>query len=105
MPCLSGKYLFVGSNDKHIYALNKQTGGIIWKAKLKSKILSSPVEFNGLVYIGAGDTIYALRAKKGGRKWKYTTGGMVNSSPIIAHGVLVVGSFDRSIYAFTFIPQ
>ena len=58
-----------------------------------------------MVYIGSGDTIYALQAKKGGRKWKYTTGGMVNSSPIISNGVLVVGSFDRSIYAFTYLPQ
>nr|MDQ2714543.1 PQQ-binding-like beta-propeller repeat protein [Chloroflexota bacterium] len=48
--------VFVGGGDANVYALNARTGAVIWKTSLGASpdhfIWSSPVVFNGSVYIG-----------------------------------------------------
>jgi len=62
--------------------------------------LSSPVIYNGAVYVGSGDsTIYAIEAKTGKKIWAYKTNGIVHASPVIRDNVVYTGSFDGSMYA------
>ncbi len=61
---------------------------------------SSPVVYDGLVYIGGGDgKIYALDAYTGDVQWSYQTGDEVRATPCVVRGALYVGSLDGHIYA------
>jgi outer membrane protein assembly factor BamB len=60
--------LYVGSEDRHFYAVNGTTGAIIWLYTSHDKIFASPViDSNGTVYIGSADgTLYAISASPAG---------------------------------------
>jgi outer membrane protein assembly factor BamB len=60
---------------------------------------SSPVVYNGVVYVGAGVSLYAMSASTGTSLWSYTTGGITVSSPAVANGVVYIGSSDNNLYA------
>jgi outer membrane protein assembly factor BamB len=62
--------------------------------------LSSPVVWQGVVYLGSGDgSVYAVAAKTGALVWKFATSNVVHASPAIADGILYIGSWDRYFYA------
>ena len=47
--------IFVGGGDVQLYALNANTGSVLWKTRLgmpPSFIYSSPLVFNGSIYVG-----------------------------------------------------
>jgi outer membrane protein assembly factor BamB len=93
--------VYVGSNDNNVYALNAETGALVWKYTTGVAVYSSPAVANGVVYIGSLDNnVYALKASTGALLWKYTTSNWVVSSPAVANGVVYVGSVDRNVYAF-----
>ncbi len=71
-----------------------------WMLKTAGKVFSSPVVFDGSVFIGSEDGhLYAIDATSGKIKWKFKTGAAVHSSPAV-HGTMVYfGSFDGYYYA------
>lgn len=123
-PAVSGGLVYFGSFDSTFYAVDAGTGELKWKFQTGGErrfaarhihgaepsaetmpdpfdfYLSSPVVWNGAVYLGSGDTnIYALDAASGTLKWKFKTGDVVHASPAVADGVLFVGSWDSFFYA------
>lgn len=95
----NGLVLF-GSADKHFYALDKQTGRLMWKFLTGDAIASSAFVDGDRVFFGSYDGyIYALRVADGSLVWKYKTGDLVFSSPTVAHGIVYVGSADTYLYA------
>ena len=99
-PAVVGSIVYIGSNDKALYALDARTGKIIWAHNANDGVGSSPAIANGIVYVGSDDdNLYAFNARTGTTIWIYTTGGPVWSSPIVANGVVYVGSNDNSLYA------
>jgi len=93
--------IYVGSDDKHLYAINPD-GTLKWRFKTESDIdYSSPaIGSEGTVYVGSDDKhLYALNPD-GTLKWKFKTGGKVHSSPAIGlDGTIYVGSDDKHLYA------
>src|SRR5712691_6424937 len=55
-----GETVFVGGGDGQFYALDAATGTVVWKTRLgpspASTVWSSPVFYNGSIYIGASST-------------------------------------------------
>jgi len=113
-PTIANGKVFFGSiwHDQSIYALDENTGKLIWNTKINGNVFSSPAVANGMVYIGCGDwspggcypweyghTIYALDESDGHIVWEYETGWCVVSSPAIADGKVFVGSYDKYLYA------
>ena len=99
-PAVSGGLVYVGSNDKYIYALDAASGTLRWKFKTSDWVISSPAVSGGLVYVGSNDNyIYALDAASGTLRWKFKTGDTVSSSPAVSGGLVYVGSDDHYIYA------
>lgn len=90
------------SNDGYIYALNVNTGVIIWKAYIGSYDFGcAPTVANGVVYMGSfDDNLYAFNARTGAILWKAPTRGRIGSSPALVNGVIYVGSDDGQLYAF-----
>ncbi|MFH1445468.1 MAG: PQQ-binding-like beta-propeller repeat protein [Nanoarchaeota archaeon] len=97
-PAIVDGVVYVGSNDKNIYAI-WTNGTLKWNYTTEFEIVSSPAIVDGVVYVGSYDyNLYALYTN-GTLKWNYTTGGSVRSSPAIVDGVVYVGSDDDNIYA------
>jgi glucose dehydrogenase len=92
--------VYVGSEDKKVYALNAKSGAKLWSYTTGGYIDSSPAVANGVVYVGSYDKkVYALNASSGAKLWSYATGKLVDSSPAVANGVVYVASHDHDVYA------
>jgi outer membrane protein assembly factor BamB len=51
-PAIAGGLVYVGSCDDSVYALNANTGAIVWSYATGNAIFSSPAVSNGVVYVG-----------------------------------------------------
>jgi outer membrane protein assembly factor BamB len=94
--------LYVGSRDKHLYAL-KPDGSILWSYETGHRIQSSPVIGpDGTIYIGSMDRRLHAVHPDGSRKWMFETGNYVHSAPAIAEdGTLYFGAYDHYVYALS----
>ena len=85
----------VFKGDKHM-----PLGNLKWAVKTSGKIFSSPVVYDGVLYIGSEDgNLYAIDEKTGKTHWKFKTGGAVHSSPAVFKNTVYIGSFDGYYYA------
>ena len=92
--------VLVGSEDGNLYAYDAERGGnALWTFRTGSKIWSTPVIKNGIVYFGSHDNhIYAVNVLDGAEEWRFKTGGVVAGKPLLFDGLVVVGSFDKNLY-------
>lgn len=49
-----------GSNNGYLMAVNARSGSFLWRVNLTGAILANPVIVNGIIYVGAGDTIFGI---------------------------------------------
>jgi outer membrane protein assembly factor BamB len=108
-PSVVNGIVYVGSQDKNIYALGAWSGNLIWKFTTQDAQVSSPAVVNGKVYTGGDDGyVYCLDAYTGALNWKtfvngnlpYTYGSFVfKSSPAVSDGRVYIGSLDGFMYA------
>jgi outer membrane protein assembly factor BamB/tRNA A-37 threonylcarbamoyl transferase component Bud32 len=81
--------------------LTAQTGEIkpIWAFQCEDEIRSTPLFFNGSIYIGCYDNnLYALNATNGEFQWKYATDGGIVSKPAVFEGNIFFGSEDHRLH-------
>src|SRR4030067_1256739 len=65
-PSVADGIVYVGSQDKNIYALGAWSGNLIWKFTTLNTVESSPAVANGKVFTGGEDGyVYALDAYSG----------------------------------------
>ena len=58
--------VYFGSDDHTFYALNAQTGDLVWKCVTGDEAEGSPTFSNGIVYAGSNDdNLYAFNATEG----------------------------------------
>jgi eukaryotic-like serine/threonine-protein kinase len=87
----SGAYAVQGPRQFH---------RVKWKFPTGDRIVSSPVQADGVIYFGGDDgNVYAVDAADGHQIWKRSTGGPVPSTPAVANGTLYIGSYDGKFYA------
>ncbi len=73
-----------------------------WKVKVEDEIRSTPVVFDGMVYVTAYDNnLYAIDAETGNIKWKFAAEDSIASSPAVydQEGMIIFGSKDYNLYA------
>jgi eukaryotic-like serine/threonine-protein kinase len=102
-PVVSEGTVYIGSNDRHVYALDAQSGSLIWKQRLKGPVVSAPAVHGDLVFVagGSGDgTLYALQKADGTPFWSFTTGGKLEADPVSFHDQVFVSGADQRLYAF-----
>jgi outer membrane protein assembly factor BamB/tRNA A-37 threonylcarbamoyl transferase component Bud32 len=81
--------------------LTSQTGEIkpIWVFQCEDEIRSTPLFFNGSIYVGCYDNnLYALNATNGEFQWKYATDGGIVSKPAVFEGNIFFGSEDHRLH-------
>jgi outer membrane protein assembly factor BamB len=93
--------LFVPSMDHHLYALEAETGSLIWKSPdLGAAVVSSPTfGEDGAIFVGTfGNEMLALDAKTGAIQWRAPSTGWVWSSPVLQNGKLFFGDLKGTFY-------
>lgn len=103
-PAIENNLVYIGSSDKHIYALDLQTGKKAWSRILDDMIEASPTLVDNGVYIGTlAGTLYALDAKSGATRWTFNTGSkLVGGANWFRDSedrlFILTGSYDSYIY-------
>jgi len=109
-PAVANGTVYVGAYDGAMYAFDVETGERRWRTGIGDAIGSSPVYFNGTVYIAAeyatpSGSVAALDAETGDVDWiDHRPTDHPHSTVAIDRdaGRLVVGSNDGVCYAWTF---
>ncbi len=72
-PVAAGGRVYLASRDEHLlYALDADTGKIIWRYSFDARVDSPPTVCNGLVIAGCRDgSVVALRAADGSLIWRF----------------------------------
>lgn len=93
--------VYFGHRDKHVYALNRETGDLVWKTATGGVNRSSPALGSGdLLYIGSyNGNVYGIDKSDGSIRWSLPVGGAVHSSPALDGNTLVVGNDGGSVTA------
>ncbi|MEP7044665.1 MAG: PQQ-binding-like beta-propeller repeat protein [Dokdonella sp.] len=73
---------------------------VAWKFPTGSRVASSPVWSDGILYFGSDDgNVYAVDATSGHQRWKHATGGPVAATAAVVAGTVYIGSYDGKFYA------
>lgn len=108
-PAVVNEMVFVGSDDGHLYAIDRDTGEKRWAFETGDQIRSSPAVFHNRVIVGSDDgTIYGLDIDTGDSVWQFETGDRVRAPPMVqvdagapeVDHIVAVGSEDGSMYVF-----
>ena len=97
-PAVTQEYVVFSSYDGNIYALNPETGELIWR-KETDGIPTSPVIAGDRVVITTDGVLLLLNLATGEELWSYEISDEA-SSPAIVGGLVVVGSDDGTVTAF-----
>ena len=72
----------------------------LWKFKTQAAVKSSPVIYEGKVFVGSNDdNLYAIDLKTGQQIWKYQTDDSVEATPCVINNTVYVGSLGGFLYA------
>lgn len=100
-PAVTSDAVFVPTYDGSLYALDLETGAVLWSHETDGPLIGGVVVSDGTVYFGSSDgNVYALDAASGDRLWEpFETGDEVWSKPAVYDGTLYATSLDGRLYA------
>lgn len=90
--------VYFGSDDGHLYGLDKQDGSVELDKKLDGELKSSPIVVDDTIYIGSTNSkLYSVGTDKD-TNWDFTAGDEILSSPTYVNDTVIFGSTDGNIY-------
>ena len=106
-PALAGDRLYVGSDDGNLYAVDANSGMVVWSFATNGPVISSPAVALGgaqpVIVVGSsdGNVYFVLDAGASATAMAtFAIGAPVRSSPAIgADGTVYVGADDGRLYA------
>ena len=99
---VSSSAVYVSSKDGYLYALNRLTGAHFWKKSLGALSISSPLIFDGKIFVGAGapeKKLKVFNASDGNLLAEYSAQQSVDSAPSAKDNMVYFGANDGKIYA------
>ena len=98
-PFLYDDVVYFGSDDGHLYGLDKKDGDVVLDKKLDGELKSSPIVVDDSIYIGSTNgKLYSIGTDKD-KNWEFTTGDEVLSSPSYINESVIFASNDGNIYS------
>jgi len=98
--------LYFGAGDGQLYAVQPESGKVLWTYPLKAEGLARPLIKSGVLYVLGGNNVaHALNAKTGKLIWLYNRREASNisvrggSQPAMAGELLLVGFSDGALVA------
>ena len=92
---------YAPSEEKHLYALDPETGEELWRFETGGGVYGTPaIDANGILYFGSYDQYFYSLNPDGTERWKLKTDGGVVASPTIDRdGTVYFGAWDNYLYA------
>lgn len=102
VPSLSENTLYILSNDRNLYAINRRTGEVDWTFMLKGNVgESSPVVSGDRVIVCTKTGIVSiLNAETGELEWEYDTGEQIIGSPAVIKGHFFILTSKGTLFCF-----
>ena len=102
VPAVSEKTLYIVSDDRYLYAINRSDGAVNWKYLLKGNTgESSPVVCRDKVIVCTRSGIITiLDAKNGELSWEYDTGEQITASPAVTKGRFYILTTRGTLFCF-----
>lgn len=96
-PIIDGDVVLWTTKPGYIYALDRATGAVLWKQKIKGPALSSPVLVDGVLIQGDGAGVlhaYDLSSPRNPptELWSLALGANIESTPAVWNGRIYVGT-------------
>lgn len=86
-----GSYVFTGSVGGYVYALEADSGRLVWQCKGRGMFKGSPCLYENRLYIGNTDNLLrCIDAASGRTLWRHDTGNDLDSSPCVIDGRLYI---------------
>lgn len=101
-PAVSSAAVYAAGRDGRLYALDRLTGQVLWQAELSAPSASSPLFFNGRVYVGVGAPVRKLKAfdaATGTLLWEKQANQPLESAPSTDGRLVYYGSNSGRVYA------
>jgi outer membrane protein assembly factor BamB len=71
-PTVSDNVVYIGSDDRYLYALNADDGSVKWKYPTDGWVRAKPAISGNTIYVTSfNGTLYALDSKTGDQQWAY----------------------------------
>ena len=102
VPAVSDRMVYIVSDDRNVYAINRNDGSTAWKYLLKGNTgESSPVVCNDKLLVCTKSGIVSIHnAKTGDLLWEYDTGERIDASPAVINGYFYVLTFKGTLFCF-----
>jgi outer membrane protein assembly factor BamB len=102
VPAVSDKMVYVVSDDRHIYAINRKTTSVAWKYLLKGNTdESSPVICKDKLLVCTKTGIVSIHnSKTGDLLWEYDTGEQIIASPAVVKGRFYILTQKGTLFCF-----
>lgn len=102
VPALSADVVYVLSDERYLYAINRKDGSLRWKYMLKGNVgESSPVICHDQVIVCTKTGIVSiLDTKKGELIWEYDTGEPIVGSPAIIRDHFYILTTRGTLFCF-----
>lgn len=101
-PVVVDNLVLVGSYDTNMWAVDIQTGEIVWKVPTHGGISATPalhLASNSVLFGSADHHFYSLDYRNGREHWKFKADGPIRASAFVAHDYVFFGSDDGHVYA------
>lgn len=90
-PAVTDQLVVIGSRDKRLHAIDRETGDEVWTFETRGPIDSSPVVVGERIFFGSADrNLYGVDFA-GKEIWKYNAGRRVSASPAVGEDHLIIG--------------
>ncbi len=98
-PGVDEARVYVGSRDKHLHAVDRLSGKLVWKFKTGGRVESSPLVFDDAVVFGSSDgRLYAVDKQDGREIWRLDLGENLAVAPAFAAGRIVIGGGEGTVF-------
>ena len=96
---IKNNLILFGSFDKHLYALDIDSGEVRGKFATYDIIYSTPLVHQDNVYVASFDkNLYSINLKTGELNWRFSANGRFMASPIIIEDKIYIGASDGKLY-------
>lgn len=98
-PAVDDARVYVGSRDKHLHAVDRVSGKMLWKFRTGGRVESAPLVFDDAVVFGSSDgRLYAVNPENGGEIWRMDLGENLAVAAAFADGKIVIGGGDGTLF-------
>lgn len=96
----AGSTVVFGADDGIVYALDTETGRLLWTYQTGASIMASPSIANDRVFVGnLGGTLSALDIRTGVPVWKFDAGAGIYASAALTDDLVLFGTTGGRFYA------